>query len=267
MQQITSRQNQYVKTARLLKTRKGRLKEGKVLLEGVRLVDDALLVGNLHFCWALVTKEFLDSGQHQGLARRLQTRCPVFMITQDLMEDIADTQQPQGIAAVVEPPEYDLEACLGSHPLILIGDRIADPGNAGTIIRTAAAARASGVVFTPGSVDLYNPKCLRASMGAVFRIPICQEVAPAALVSLLQEHGITLYGATGQGASYYTEVDFRQAVAIALGSEAFGLSPQLESMVAERVAIPMGNGVESLNVAIAAGVLLYEAHRQRYCKG
>ncbi|MDD2630359.1 MAG: RNA methyltransferase [Limnochordia bacterium] len=266
MDRITSRQNRVVKSTRLLRTRKGRLKEEKVLLEGVRLVSDALLAGNLQFYWALGTETFWTDSEYEQLSGQLQERCPCYVVSDDLLKDIADTQHPQGIVSVVGAFDHDLTCCLDANPLILVADQVADPGNAGTLVRTAAAAAASGVIFTRGSVDLFNPKCLRASMGAVFRVPVCREVFPEQLVGFLRKNGVRLYGAAGQADLDYTQADFSNGMALAVGSEAFGLSPALEEAIEERLAIPMANGVESLNVGVAAGVLLYEAHRQRYCK-
>jgi TrmH family RNA methyltransferase len=178
-----------------------------------------------------------------------------------------DTESPQGVAALVEPPQFSLtEALVGPAPLVVLTAALQDPGNFGTIVRSAEAFGATGVIALPGTVDVWNAKALRASAGSAFRVPVVAEKANAALAAL-RERGIRLVAAIAaigdREAIPCTDVDLKAPTAILIGNEGSGLSQDLLERADAHVAIPMPGPVESLNAAVAASVLLYEAARQR----
>jgi TrmH family RNA methyltransferase len=178
-----------------------------------------------------------------------------------------DTESPQGIAALVEPPRFSLEQVLpGPAPLVVLTAGLQDPGNFGTIIRSAEAFGATGLIALPGTVDVWNAKALRASAGSAFRVPVVAEKVGVALAAL-RERGIRLVAAIaaidGREAIPCTEFDLQKPAAILIGNEGSGLSQDLLERADAHVAIPMPGPVESLNAAVAAGVRLYEAARQR----
>jgi TrmH family RNA methyltransferase len=178
-------------------------------------------------------------------------------VTPQVMASMSDTETPQGILAVLPFVERELPEMVSS---LLIVDRLNTPGNLGAVLRTAAAAGVEAVVLAPGTVDATNPKVVRGAMGAHFRLPMVQRNWEA-IVQMAEGMYVLLADADGDVA--YDEVDWRQAVALILGGEAHGASAEAAHLANARVSIPMQRGVESLNAAVAVGVLLFEMARQR----
>ena len=177
----------------------------------------------------------------------------VFELGPNVIERVASTEAPQPVLAVVRQRASQLP----SHPtFVLVGDRLADPGNAGTIIRSAEAAGADAVVFTAGSVDVYNPKVVRAAAGSLFRLPVLSLELAA-----LQSVGLAVLATSSHRGRSYTDVDLRQPVALVVGNEAHGVAD--DAAVAGWITIPHAGGAESLNVAMAATVIAFEVARQR----
>jgi TrmH family RNA methyltransferase len=178
------------------------------------------------------------------------------------MRAASDTQTPQGILVVLEPRDLRLPP----HPdFLFIVDQVRDPGNLGTILRTAAAAGVDGVLLPPGTVDVYAPKVVRAAMGAHFRLPI-RLLSWEEIGAQLESSDLRTYLADARKGVEYTQADFRSPLALIIGSEAEGAGAQAQSLAEERVFIPMPGGMESLNAAIAAGILLFEVVRQRHAE-
>ena len=157
----------------------------------------------------------------------------------------------------------DLLQGSSKKPFLLIGELLSDPGNIGTLIRTAAAACASGVILSEGSGDIYNPKVIRASAGAVLRIPVVEGVNLNEVIPALKGQGIKILAAHLQGAVLPYDLDLKQALAVLIGNEARGLSEKVSDLADVRVKLPMATGVESLNASVAGGILFYEVVRQR----
>lgn len=250
---ITSLQNPRVKLAALLqKNARARRTERKIVLEGTRLIRDALEQRQ--------TPEFvlydLNGADFDLVAALQQTRAAVLPAAPEVIQHISDTQQSQGMIAVLPLPTPKVP---GKPGRVLILDAIREPGNMGTILRTAAAA---GVQLAlPGSdcVDPYNPKVLRAGMGAHFRLPIV-EAAWGEIASYCAE--LKIYVAAGDGEICYTDVNWREGWALVIGNEAHG-ARRANQLQAQRVSIPMAAATESINAAMAAAVILFEAQRQR----
>lgn len=278
---ITSPSNPHVKYARRLQRRRVRDKEGRCLLEGVRLVADAAAAG-ASFVLGFWEESVLGVPGGEELVRELQARCPVggfFEVHTQVMRELSDTETPQGIVVVAERPRPDPRELLdreGAVTLVVL-DNVRDPGNVGTVVRSADAAGAAGVLVLPGTADPYGPKALRASMGSAFHLPVipaeqavlayrsdlaCRSELAALLPDLLRGKGFGLFVADATGELGLWEAPLGGRVAIVLGNEATGADPDLWRG-ARRVAIPMYGLAESLNVATAATVLLYEAARQR----
>lgn len=273
VEKITSKQNPLIK--RLRRVRAGD-ESHLVFIEGVRLVEDALRAG-VHFESVTFTPALETTERGARLLDELmRVPCRGAFVTQQVLGAIADTESPQGVVAVVSRPVSDLvEVFAVASPLVVIADGLQDPGNLGSIVRTAEAAGASGVVTTRQTVDPFNLKALRASMGSAFRLPVVAHVKPPELLALCKERGVRVIATRPQTTPLledaarlhkvvtYTDADLTGALALALGREASGVSEALSSEASEFVHIPMAEGVESLNVAAAATVLLYEAARQR----
>jgi len=174
------------------------------------------------------------------------------LVTDKTFRDLSSTETPQGVLALVRPKQWTSADLLGASALVVVLDGIQDPGNAGAIVRVAEAFCATGAVFRKGTVNPYHPKCVRGSAGSVFRMPIVAELDLA---------GLTVYAALPRVQTLATQVDFRGPCAIIVGSEGRGVSAELVQK-ATGIRIETA-GVESLNTAVAAGILLYEARRQR----
>ncbi len=249
---LTSLQNEKVKLAHALQTQaKARRKEGKIVLEGARLVRDAWEQG-LHPEVVFYTTGLTAESLIAELAGQ-----KVQLVSDEVMRHISDTQQPQGIIGVFPMPQSTLPQ---NPERILILDAIRDPGNMGTILRTATGASVQAVLLSTDCVDPYNPKTLRGGMGAHFRIPIAEQ-SWEDIGAYCQ--GLTVYLADSQGDIRYDQADWSAAWALIIGSEAHGASEAARQLAQSRVYIPLAAETESLNVAVAAGVILFEAVRQR----
>lgn len=248
---ISSSQNERVKLVRALQTQaKARRKENCIVLEGVRLVADAIEAG--------VKLEFvLYNSESDLLARLYRADVPCYEVSDAIMREISDTATPQGIIAVAPMPKSTLTK---SPSLVLLLDAIADPGNLGTILRTAAAAAVEVVILLPGCVDPYNPKVLRSGMGAHFRLPISAMTWEQVST---QYPDLPLYVADADGDLAYYDVDWQQPAGVIIGGEARGARDQAYAQARATITIPMGNQFESLNAAMATAVILFECRRQR----
>jgi len=250
-----------VREAARLKLKKVRRQAGALLIEGARLVRDALYARadvRTVFC----TEQFLDSGP--GRALRAACGGQVTVIAKPAAARLSDTQTPQGVFAVVGFGPVRLgELAAAARPLVLVADRIADPGNLGSMIRSAAALGASGVVVSGGSCDATNPKAVRATMGAIFRVPVVTGVDLQDAASALARRGLQVVAAVPQGGRPPWELDLARPAALLIGSEADGLPQAAAAGADQRVTLPMQGGAESLNAAAAAAALLCEAVRQR----
>lgn len=260
---INSVHNPQIKYVISLERRRERMQNGSYCIEGVRLVE-AALAAHTEFDRVFYTSRLLENERGKLLLGELSNiGCTVIQVTDALMEKIADTEHPQGVLAIVRMPHYDLtQLTVQPDALLIIVDRVQDPGNLGTIIRTADAAGVSTVFLLPGTVDLYNPKTIRATMGSIYHLPVI-EVEPDKLFRQLKERNVTLCVAGLNGAESYHQVNYTGPIAFVLGNEANGVADELAAAADKVVKIPLYGQAESLNVAIAAGVLLYEAVRQR----
>ncbi len=190
----------------------------------------------------------------------------VFELEDGVIERISDTVTPQPLLGIVGFLDVALEDLRGSTLLVVCAE-VRDPGNAGTILRTADAAGAGGVVFCDRTVDLYNPKTVRASAGALFHVPVAAGGPAKEVLGRLGEWGMARLGAVSSGGVDYAAADLNQRAAIVLGNEAVGLPESLSAQIDQRVSVPMHGQLDSLNVGIAAAVLCFEAERQRRHRG
>jgi len=276
VEKITSRQNPLVKRFRRVRAGSER---HHIFLEGVRLVEEAI-AANAHFETVAFTAALEGSERGLRLIDALQkVPCRGAHVSPQVMQAIADTDSPQGIAAIVSRPFRTLDDLFaGDLRLIVIADQLQDPGNLGTIIRTAEAAGADGLVTTRYTVDPFNHKALRASMGAALRLPMVTDADRASLVQLCRAHGLKFVAsrlpaapkpgviedaARAAKVHAYTDADLTAPLALIVGKEASGVSDAMTTAADEFVFIPMAAAVESLNVSAAAAILLYEVVRQR----
>ena len=255
---VSSRQNPRIKQLRGAFAGHPRLSNGLIALEGEHLVEEALRSG------MLLKTVFLS--ERRPLPSFLPHNLEVLRIEDELFSSLGETRSPQGIAALMLPPVRTLDEVLWGVPLILVACGLQDPGNLGTLIRSAEAFGGSGVLTTPGTVSAWNGKALRASVGSVFRLPVVSSTIDDLLA--LRARGLRLLAAVGEGIgtesiTELSRVDLTTGVALLIGNEGAGLTPDLLALADARVTIPCAGTVESLNAAVAGSILLYEAHSQR----
>ncbi len=254
---ITSLSNEKVKYARSLKRRRVRYREGRFCVEGVRLVEDAWRAGIVPaFVFYEPALRVTSSGA--AVISELEAAgVPCYAAADHVLQALSDTVTPQGIVAVLPFPDM---AAPPRSDLLLILDEIRDPGNLGAVLRVAAGAGVGQVWFTPGTSDPFNPKAVRAGMGAHFRVPLAwgswERIRSAVA-------GSQVWLADAKGERLYDEVDWCRPSVLIVGGEARGAGAQATRLAAGSVRIPLAGDVESLNLAVAAGVILFEAVRQR----
>jgi RNA methyltransferase, TrmH family len=256
---VSSRANARVKQLRAAFQGHARLSGGLIAIEGDHLLEEALRSG-------MVLKTVFVS-ERREVPRIVPHGVEVLRLTEDVFGSVVETQSPQGVAALLVPPVRVLEDVMGNAaatPLILIAAGLQDPGNLGTLVRSAEAFGTSGVLTTPGTVSAWNQKALRASVGSVFRVPVVG--VDASEIEALKRRGVRLIAAVGaddSGVVAAQEMDFTSACAVMIGNEGAGLATEWMEMSDARVTIPCPGPVESLNAAVAGSLLLYEASRQR----
>lgn len=260
---ITSTSNPRVKSAARLRERRGRDEQGRIIIDGVREIHRALAagvqVGELYYC-----EQLCQDDEHQALLKQAKEAGAVlFSVTPQVMEKLAFGHRDSGVVAVAQPPQRTLlDLPLASDSLIAVVEGVEKPGNLGAILRTADAAGVSALIVADGGTDLYNPNAIRASLGAIFTVPVCQ-AASAATMDWLRLHSFRILAARVDGAIDYAAADYRGRVAMVLGSEAHGLSAAWNGDDAASLKLPMLGTVDSLNLSATAAVLFYEALRQR----
>jgi TrmH family RNA methyltransferase len=257
---IASRSNGRVKQLRAAFAGHARLSGGMAAIEGDHLLAEALRSG-------LALKTVFVS-ERRSVPSIVPRGVEVLTLTDEVFASAVETRSPQGVAALLVPPASKIDDVLRGTPLILVAAGLQDPGNLGTLVRSAEAFGATGVLTTPGTASAWNQKALRASAGSIFRVPVA--AATAAEVAALKSHGVRLLAAVGSAALHLTdaqEIDLSQPTALLIGNEGAGLSPEWMEMADEHATIPCPGPVESLNAAVAGSLLLYEVSRQRSGKG
>lgn len=259
---ITSTANEKVKhIAALQQKAKQRQEEGLFVVEGGRLFLEApdFLIKEVY-----VTERFLERAE-SGIKEKLA--CAGFETVSDqVFSRMSDTKTPQGILAVLAKQEYKREELLGTSggaPLLLLLENIQDPGNLGTILRTAEGAGVTGVIMSRDCADIYQPKAVRSTMGSLFRVPFCQGADLYQEIEFLRNNNIKVYAAYLEGSECYDRADYLGGSAFLIGNEGNGLTREAAMAADARIRIPMDGELESLNAAISAALLAYEAARQR----
>ncbi len=257
MKFIESKENNLFKNTRKLKERKNRNKSSKYIIEGFRLVREALKAKvNVDY---LIVAEDADEKIEQYLMNYITEDMKVYKISNNLFKELISTENPQGILAVINMNIVELKS---EGDFYLLCDKLQDPGNLGTIIRTAHAAGVNGIILTKGTVDIYNEKTIRSTMGSIFYIPIQYDDADFSLVKELKSKGFNLVATSLDTDKNFFDVDLKVKVILTVGNEGNGVSEEVLSMADTKVKIPMPGNAESLNVAIAASVIMYEKVRQ-----
>ncbi len=267
---ITSTSNQRIKElSQIQKKSKVRSREGVFVAEGIRMVRETPYdrLVSLYFSESFEKKygrEVLDAISGGDAKIREQIRKKTEILSDPVFSYVSDTKTPQGVLAVVRQMEYTLEQMTeGVVPHLMILDNLQDPGNLGTIFRTAEAAGVTGIVMSRDCVDIYNPKTIRSTMGALYRMPFVYVEDLRETILSLKEKKIRSYAAHLDGKNTYDKEDYRKGTAFLIGNEGNGLRKEIAECADTWIRIPMCGQVESLNAAVAATVLMFEVSRQR----
>jgi TrmH family RNA methyltransferase len=260
---LTSTENPKVKYFHLLKTNKPRKTSGKFMVEGIHLVSEAVKEGLLDR--VLYSEKILETTEGKGLLGKIiSSGIPNEEANDKVIRYLSDVETPQGIIASVKPKVVDIGSLFeNSDPMIVVACGIQDPGNLGTIIRTADAAGCSGIILTQGTVNPYNDKVIRASSGSIFHLNIVKIDDIIDVVSALKRRGIKVISTFVGAEKEYYSIDYNGPVAVMIGSESKGLPEEIERLSDVSVSIPMIGRSESLNAAVSCAIVLYEALRQR----
>jgi len=251
MEHLTSLKNPRIQSIRALKNRKDRLLQQAFLVEGDKMVTEALASG--------LTVETLLVREDRTVPPALPESLPVYLLPARVFDALSDAKTPQGIAAVVRMPEAAPALPPGSRLIAL--DGVQDPGNVGAILRTADAAGLDGALLGPDCADVFSPKTLRATMGSVFRVRTSFPEHLADCLAALRDDGYAILSSQLDGTPFYERPDPGSRWVLVIGNEGNGVSPAVQAVATHRLRLPMRGGAESLNAAIAAGIMMYELTR------
>ena len=256
---ITSTSNVQMKQiTALLKKSKERKEQKAFVIEGRKMFEEICQEKS-----RVIKAYFSDSYVKEQYAGRELPDVPYEIVADSVYDAMAETVTPQGVLAIVKMPEYSLQEMIAAAGTLVLLENLRDPGNLGTIIRTAEAAGVSGVILSKESVDVYNPKVIRSTMGAVYRVPFFYAEDFMELLQSLRKQDVRLLAAHLKGQKTFDKADYTGKVGILIGNEANGLSEEAAELADEKVLIPMAGSVESLNAAVAAALLMYEAFRKQ----
>lgn len=262
IQKITSRDNQKLKFARLV--RDGR-KDNKIFVEGLRLSEE-ILKTNLKIHFVCIDSDFLQDSRATNLINSLTKKTEILVIENRLFQPLSDTKNSQGIFLIADQPQTGkgvVEQNLNISPFIILLHKLNNPSNLGAILRTAEAVGVNGIITTKETTDVFSTKALRGSMGANLRLPFWIDVDFEEAIKWSEAIGLKSVCADIRSQKNYLEINWKVPRLLVVGSEGHGLTDTERALTDESLIIPMANKVESLNVAVACGVILFEAKRQR----
>lgn len=257
---ISSTNNPQIKNLALLQRKaKARKEQGLFVVEGIKMILEAKDSG-------LLNKVYMSESfyQNNNKLSELFSHIDYGLLSDTVFKQVTDTMTPQGIMGTVRIPVHSLDKMIEKkNGFILLLEDIRDPGNLGTIIRTAEGAGVTGIILNSSCADILQPKVVRSTMGSIYRVPYYESSDFIGLLSRLKKAGFSLYAAHLSGSSYDTKGGYLGRCGLMIGNEAAGLSEEASSMADKLIRIPMAGKVESLNAAVAAAILMYEAARQR----
>lgn len=263
MKHITSSKNSQIKLIKSLKLKKNRREHGIYVVEGTKNVIEA--VKSERSIELIIASEALLS-TNIDLINNSFNKVEVAIVSDQIFSSLVDTKSPQGILALVKYHKNKIDDLLNNNKLIMILDNIQDPGNLGTIIRTADAAGFSGVLLSQGCVDPFNPKVIRSSAGSIFNIPIVESEGIIQDINYLKSIGIKLYAAAADGDTVLYNLELNRSFAFVIGNEGSGIDNKIKQIADCIVSIPIKGAAESLNAAVSASIFMYESLRQRIVK-
>lgn len=263
---ISSPSNEKIKAVIQLQTKASvRKKQELFVIEGIKMYEE---IPEEDLQMTYVSEQFweenIKSGKINEKVRKRLNKQDYIIVADNVFKNMSDTVTPQGIMAIVKQKRYELSDILkrGEKQVFMVLEGIRDPGNMGTIIRTGEGAGIAGIIVNKETVDVYNPKVIRSTMGSIYRVPIVISEDLESTIEEMSKRGVTLFAAHLKGEMYYTDGQFTGSTAFLIGNEANGLSENIAKKADKLIKIPMEGQVESLNASVAAAILMYEAKRQ-----
>ena len=263
MLQITSSKNPIIKEVKNLYKRKDRWKEQLFIIEGIKIIEEAL-ENNVVLKYILIMDKLQSTSEGYNFYESIKENNNLIHITDNVFKEISDTENSQGIIAVAQFKISKLEdLILKDNPALIFLDGLQDPGNLGTIIRTCDAFNLDGIILGEGSVDPYNPKVVRATMGSIFRIPLVVTQNSIETLTKLKERKIQILSTSLEADLPIYEIDYREGFALIIGNESKGVKDETLSLSDQLIKIPMPGSAESLNAGVAASIIMYEAMKAK----
>ncbi len=266
LKKITSKENKYIKLVRSLSEKKKRDKENLFVIEGYKFIFSSKIFIPK---FIIITENLLEEiNQDAELSKQLNSlEVDIYITDDEIFNYITNTNNPQGALCVFEKNKINFENRIKElgkkeRANIVICENLQDPGNAGTIIRTADAGGFDLVIFTNNSVDIFNPKVIRSTAGSILNIPVINGISSENVIQVLKKNNITSYGTHLKGEQYHFDTDFDKKTAFFIGNEANGLTDETSNMLDQLIKIPMLGNSESLNASIACAVVIYEIMRK-----
>ncbi len=260
---ITSTSNARIKQLALWNQKsRERKKDGVFIAEGIKMFEEAP-PGWIKEVY--ISEGFYDKANDSQMKKLDQ--CSYEIVSDEVFRKISDTQTPQGILCVLKQPVYayeDMGLLQSEQPLIMVLEDIQDPGNLGTILRTGEGAGITGVIMSKETVDIFNPKTIRATMGSIYRVPFLYVDSLRETIERLKRNNVSIYAAHLKGDRNYSQINYTRGTAFLIGNEGNGLKDETAALADTYLKIPMEGRVESLNAGVASAILMYEAHKQRY---
>jgi len=262
--EITSSSNKHIKHIKSLQRKKYRDKYNEFVIEGLRIVEHGL-ENDAEISTIYYTNKIYCMLQKRNFFEKIKKRnIALYKINDKILKEISNTENSQGIVGIVKKKSFDLQDIINKEEFFLIVlDRLQDPGNVGTIIRTADAAGAEGIIAAKGTVDIYNSKTIRATMGSVFTMPVVYEDDILKTISILRNKGADIISTTLDTEKYHHEVKYGKKNVIIIGNEGNGICGELIEKSNIKVKIPLIGNAESLNASVASGIVMYEIVRQK----
>ncbi len=263
MLEISSTKNPLIKNIKSLYNRKGRWSNQLFIIEGIKIIEEAIC-NDIDIEYILFTDKLLYTEDGEVFLQSIKDRYKVAHINESLFNEISDTENPQGIIAVAKFNIPILSEVLKKDKLSLIFlDGVQDPGNMGTIIRSCDAFNLDGIILGKGSVDPYNPKVVRATMGSIFRVPLYLSEDPLSTLSTLSDYGLNILSTSLDGSEPIYNIDYNESFVLVIGNESRGVEESILKQSDKLIKIPMPGSAESLNVGVAASIIMYEAMKSK----
>lgn len=263
MLEITSVKNPLIKEIKSLYRKKERMKNKSFIIEGIKMLEEAINY-NYHVQNIVYTDQLLNTKDGTGFFEKIKLLDNLVYVPDNVFKEISDTENPQGVLGIGRFEYKNIEEISDNErPFLLFLDGVQDPGNLGTIIRTADAFNADGIIITEGCVDPYNPKVVRATMGSIFRVPLFYISDSMDELMKLKDMNIQVYSTSLDGSIPIYDADFNNGFVLVIGNESKGVSEEVFSMSDKLIKIPMPGKAESLNAGVAASIIMYEVMKQR----